>query len=79
MRFFRLIRAMLIRPIFLVSLRIPTRNKISYVNPKQRSSIRFRAIKNKLLSYKGTGPVGPAKYWEYPWALVNGRLFGAGG
>ncbi|MCU0606091.1 MAG: class I SAM-dependent methyltransferase [Candidatus Edwardsbacteria bacterium] len=31
---------------------------------------------NELAGYPGTGPIGPNKYWEYPWALLNGKLAG---
>jgi len=28
----------------------------------------------RLEGYLGTGPVGPNKYWEYPWVLANLKL-----
>jgi len=35
----------------------------------------LKKIMYKLESYFGTaGPIGPKKYWEYPWTLANLRL-----
>ena len=30
----------------------------------------------KLRCFKGAGPIGPNKYWEYPWAITNAELCG---
>lgn len=43
----------------------------SYASVAQKESPHYRKIMRKLESYTGAGPVGPNKYWEYPWVLES--------
>jgi len=42
-----------------------------YADILERESKPFKRTMRKLLSYVGAGPVGPNKYWEYPWVMRN--------
>jgi len=41
----------------------------AYANLSQKQGPAFRKIMRKLRSFYAAGPVGPNKYWEYPWVL----------
>jgi SAM-dependent methyltransferase len=49
-----------------------------YTNRRERLSLKYRIVAAKLKSYRETGPIGPGKNWEYPWALINGKVVGRG-
>ncbi len=42
-----------------------------YALNSEKNSHEYKEIMKKLDSYVGSGPVGPNKYWEYPWVLTN--------
>jgi SAM-dependent methyltransferase len=42
-----------------------------YADRAQKESPAFKKVMAKLLSFTGAGPVGPNKYWEYPFVLKN--------
>jgi SAM-dependent methyltransferase len=45
-----------------------------YAKIDEMKSTAYRKTMRKLLSYPGSGPVGPKKHWEYPWVLSNLEL-----
>jgi SAM-dependent methyltransferase len=45
--------------------------KSSYASLSQKSTPDYRNIMAKLNSFVGAGPIGPNKYWEYPWIIQN--------
>jgi SAM-dependent methyltransferase len=55
-------------------VKFETRYSNSYASISEKNSRSFNQVMNKLLNYIGTGPIGPNKYWEYPWILSNLRL-----
>ncbi len=46
----------------------------SYARLDELKSSSYKKIMRKMLSYPGSGPVGPKKHWEYPWVLSNLEL-----
>lgn len=46
----------------------------SYALISEKNSAPFIAITKRLERYLGTGPIGPNKYWEYPWVASNLKL-----
>lgn len=42
-----------------------------YADREEKGSPGFRKIMAKLESYGAAGPIGPNKYWEYPWIMRN--------
>ncbi len=61
-------------PITLTNISFKTKYQNSYSLISEKKSPRFQKIMNRLECYIGTGPIGPNKYWEYPWILANLRL-----
>jgi ubiquinone/menaquinone biosynthesis C-methylase UbiE len=55
-------------------LNFMTQYSNSYALISEKQSRHFTKIMQRLEKYFGTGPVGPNKYWEYPWVLANLRL-----
>ena len=60
-------------PLQISELQFDTQYSVSYALLSEKKSRHFRLIMKKLESYLGTGPIGPNKYWEYPWVLANLR------
>jgi ubiquinone/menaquinone biosynthesis C-methylase UbiE len=50
------------------------RLKSSYANKVEKESAPSKRIMKKLKSYVGAGPIGPNKYWEYPWVISHLNL-----
>ena len=61
-------------PLQILDLRFETRYSNSYASISEKNSPRFKKIMQRLEGYIGAGPIGPNKYWEYPWVLANLRL-----
>ena len=55
-------------------LNFMTQYSNSYALISEKQSRHFTKIMQRLEKYFGTRPVGPNKYWEYPWVLANLRL-----
>jgi len=53
-----------------------TKFNIGYALSSEKETREFQAINRRLESYIGTGPIGPNKYWEYPWVISNLKLEG---
>lgn len=45
--------------------------KSTYARVSEKNSRASKKIMEKLNSFVGSGPIGPNKYWEYPWVLSN--------
>jgi 2-polyprenyl-3-methyl-5-hydroxy-6-metoxy-1,4-benzoquinol methylase len=58
----------------LSNISFKTKYQNSYSLISEKISSRFQKIMNRLECYIGTGPIGPNKYWEYPWILANLKL-----
>lgn len=58
----------------LSNISFKTKYQNSYSLISEKISSRFQKIMNRLECYIGTGPIGPNKYWEYPWILANLNL-----
>jgi ubiquinone/menaquinone biosynthesis C-methylase UbiE len=43
--------------------------RTAYAGRAQKQGPAFKKIMRKLRSFAAAGPVGPNKYWEYPWIL----------
>lgn len=63
-----------LNPTRIDDLRFETAFSISYALTSEKNSEKFRKVMRRLESYLGSGPFGPKKYWEYPWALGNLRI-----
>ena len=61
-------------PLQISDLQFETKYSNSYALLSEKNSWRFTKIMQRLERYIGTGPIGPNKYWEYPWVLANLRL-----
>ncbi|MBL8025795.1 MAG: class I SAM-dependent methyltransferase [Fibrobacteres bacterium] len=48
--------------------------KSSYAITKDKLSMPYLKTMEKLRSYYAAGPIGPNKFWEYPWILSNLEL-----
>jgi len=46
-------------------------HRCSYALKSEKDSPGSRRVMRKLLSYPGAGPIGPNKFWEYPWVISN--------
>lgn len=57
-------------PFALTDLPAATR-RCSYALAGEKATPAYRQTMRKLLSYPGAGPIGPNKFWEYPWVLAN--------
>ncbi len=65
----------LISPVTLSDLEFKTQYSNSYALISEKNTYFFKKkIIKRLKSYLGTGPIGKAKLWEYPWVLSNLRL-----
>lgn len=63
-----------LNPVNIDDLGFETAFSLSYAMTSEKNSERFRKIMRRLESYLGSGPFGPKKYWEYPWALGSLRI-----
>lgn len=61
-------------PLSLSNVSFKTKYQNSYSLISEKKSPQFQKIMNRLECYIGTGPIGPNKYWEYPWILANLNL-----
>lgn len=61
-------------PLSLQDLQYETRFSNSYALISEKNSEYFQRVMRRMLSYIGAGPIGPNKYWEYPWIAANLRL-----
>ena len=61
-------------PLEISDLQFETKYSNCYGLISEKNSPPFVKIMRRLQRYLGTGPIGPNKYWEYPWALANLRL-----
>jgi len=61
-------------PLTLSKISFKTKYQNSYSLISEKTSSQFQKIMNRLECYIGTGPIGPNKYWEYPWILANLNL-----
>ncbi|NVM34376.1 MAG: class I SAM-dependent methyltransferase [Candidatus Lokiarchaeota archaeon] len=61
-------------PITLKGLNFQPKYSNTYALISEKNSENFKRIMNRLECYIGSGPIGPNKYWEYPWVLANLRL-----
>jgi SAM-dependent methyltransferase len=50
---------------------LPGSFKTTYADLEEKHSPEFKKIMAKMLSFPGAGPIGPNKYWEYPWVIKN--------
>lgn len=55
-------------------LKHETKFSNSYALISEKHSEYFQKVMRQMLSYIGAGPIGPNKYWEYPWITANLRL-----
>ncbi|MEX2055139.1 MAG: class I SAM-dependent methyltransferase [Candidatus Andersenbacteria bacterium] len=46
----------------------------SYALISEKNSTYFQKVMRAMKSYIGAGPIGPNKYWEYPWIMANLKL-----
>ena len=61
-------------PITLSDLTYETTYANSYALISEKKSEYFRKVMGRMQAYIGAGPIGPNKYWEYPWITANLRL-----
>lgn len=61
-------------PLMLADLRYQTTYSNSYALISEKKSEYFRKVMGRMQAYVGAGPIGPNKYWEYPWITANLRL-----
>ncbi|MFX1570563.1 MAG: class I SAM-dependent methyltransferase [Promethearchaeota archaeon] len=61
-------------PITFKDLNIQPKYSSSYALISEKNSPIFKKIMDRLECYIGSGPIGPNKYWEYPWVLTNLKL-----
>lgn len=61
-------------PLTLEDLHLPTQCANSYALISEKKSEYFRKVMGRMRAYIGAGPIGPNKYWEYPWITANLRL-----
>lgn len=55
-------------------LQFETRYENSYALISEKTLENFQRVMRAMMSYLGAGPIGPNKYWEYPWIMANLRL-----
>lgn len=60
--------------ISLKELAFPTTYANSYALISEKHSAPFQKVMRAMQSYIGAGPIGPNKFWEYPWIMSNLRL-----
>ncbi len=58
----------------LADLQFETKYANSYALISEKNSEKFQKVMRAMKSYVGAGPIGPNKYWEYPWIMANLRL-----
>lgn len=58
----------------LQDLQFGTKYSNSYALISEKNSQPFQKIMRAMKSYIGAGPIGPNKYWEYPWIVANARF-----
>lgn len=58
----------------LQDLHFKTKYSNSYALISEKNSERFQNVMRAMKSYIGAGPIGPNKYWEYPWIMANACL-----
>lgn len=61
-------------PLGVEDLKHETKFSNSYALISEKNSDYFQKVMRRMLSYIGAGPIGPNKYWEYPWIAANLRL-----
>jgi SAM-dependent methyltransferase len=59
------------KPLGISDLRFKSRYSNSYALISEKNSPPFIKVMRRLERYIGAVPIGPNKYWEYPWVLAN--------
>lgn len=61
-------------PVSVASLKYATKFSNSYALISEKHSPYFQRVMRRMEAYIGAGPIGPNKYWEYPWITANLRV-----
>ncbi len=46
----------------------------AYASLRDKRNPAYRKVMDKMRSFPGAGPIGPNKFWEYPWVLAELEL-----
>lgn len=60
-------------PVTVRDLQHETTYANSYALISEKKTDYFQRMMRQMRSYIGAGPIGPNKYWEYPWIMANVR------